>query len=91
MNALSLIVTLIVCFGIYFIPSIVAYLRKQDEKISIFLMNLLLGLTVVGWIVCLIWAMSDSKAAKAKQLNEKKTLGIISEEEYRQKIEKLQK
>ena len=44
----------IVCCLLYFLPSIIAH-RKQ-AFLGIFLVNLLLGWTVIGWIVALIWA-----------------------------------
>ena len=40
--------------GIYFLPSIVA--RGRANAGSIFFLNLILGWTVVVWIVCFIWA-----------------------------------
>lgn len=42
---------------LYFLPSIIA--RKGDSFVSIFLVNLLLGWTFLGWIVSLIWAISS--------------------------------
>ena len=44
----------IVCGLLYFLPSIIGH-RKQAFT-GIFLVNLLLGWTVIGWIVALIWA-----------------------------------
>ena len=41
---------------LYFGPTITAVLRKNPNLISIFLLNLLLGWTWIGWIIALIWA-----------------------------------
>jgi hypothetical protein len=41
---------------VYFIPSMVALIRKKRHKAAIILFNLFLGWTVIGWIVALIWA-----------------------------------
>lgn len=47
---------------VYFIPTIVALSRKKTNRASIFLLNLLLGWTFVGWVVALIWSFStDNK------------------------------
>lgn len=46
----------VVSIGIYFIPTIVAGVREQPNGISIFILNLFLGWTYVGWVVCLVWA-----------------------------------
>jgi len=48
---MALAITIII---IYFLPSILGYKRKN--KMAIFLLNLLLGWTVLGWIIALIWA-----------------------------------
>lgn len=52
----NLLKTLLV-FALYFVPTIVAKNRKHRNYYALFMANLLLGWTVIGWIVCLIWAM----------------------------------
>jgi Superinfection immunity protein len=39
---------------LYFLPSIIAH-NKRDFA-AIFLVNLLFGWTVIGWIIALVWA-----------------------------------
>jgi len=41
---------------LYFIPTVIAAIRQHHNGIPIFLVNILLGWTVVGWIVALIWS-----------------------------------
>ena len=41
----------------YFLPAILG--RNKSNSTSIFLVNLFLGWTAVGWVVALIWALSD--------------------------------
>jgi hypothetical protein len=43
-------------FVMYFLPSIIALARSKRDLLAIFLLNLFLGWTVIGWIVSLIWA-----------------------------------
>jgi len=43
-------------FVFYFLPSIVAFARSKRDRLSIFLLNLFLGWTLIGWIVALVWA-----------------------------------
>jgi Superinfection immunity protein len=43
-------------FVFYFLPSIVALARSKRDLLSIFLLNLFLGWTLIGWIVSLVWA-----------------------------------
>lgn len=53
------IIILLVILPLYFLPSIIA--RKNDSFMGIFLLNLLLGWTFLGWIISLIWAISSTK------------------------------
>ena len=41
---------------VYFLPAIVGFYRKHYRAWAIFALNLLLGWTVVGWIVAMVWA-----------------------------------
>ncbi|HTC55506.1 MAG TPA: superinfection immunity protein [Candidatus Sulfotelmatobacter sp.] len=41
---------------LYFLPSIIALARGKRDTLAIFLLNLFLGWSVVGWIVALVWA-----------------------------------
>ncbi|HKT69026.1 MAG TPA: superinfection immunity protein [Terriglobales bacterium] len=43
-------------FVIYFLPTIVALVRQKRNVVSILLLNLFLGWTLIGWIVALVWA-----------------------------------
>lgn len=43
---------------IHFVPSIIAAHRNHQNKIGIFILNLLLGWTVIGWVAALIWALT---------------------------------
>jgi hypothetical protein len=47
-------------FGaIHFLPTIVALLRHSRHTGAIFLINLFLGWTVIGWVVALVWAATS--------------------------------
>ena len=46
---------------VYFIPSIVAYARGARNFLAIFLLNLFLGWSLLGWVGSLIWALLDEK------------------------------
>lgn len=47
--------------GVYFLPSFVAAGNKHRQSTAIFLLNLLLGWTVLGWIAALIWSAYREK------------------------------
>ena len=40
---------------LYFLPTIIGH--KKQDFVAIFLVNLLLGWTIVGWIITLVWAI----------------------------------
>lgn len=50
------ILLIVLMFAGYFLPSLVAFLRQHKNKLAIFLLNLLLGWTVLGWVVSLVWS-----------------------------------
>jgi T4 superinfection immunity protein len=43
-------------FVIYFLPTIVALVRHKRNTLPVFLLNLFLGWTLIGWIIALVWA-----------------------------------
>tara|TARA_A100001035_G_scaffold157041_1_gene123977 strand:+ start:365 stop:655 length:291 start_codon:yes stop_codon:yes gene_type:complete len=44
--------------GIYFLPDWIAQSRGHPNRGSIFILNLFLGWTFLGWVAALIWANS---------------------------------
>ena len=44
----------VLIFALYFLPTLIAFLRQHKNKLAIFLLNLLLGWTVLGWVVSLV-------------------------------------
>lgn len=59
---------LLILFGIisivYLIPTFIAFARGHRSRYLIFVLNLSLGATLIGWIIALIWAMSLVDAPK---------------------------
>jgi hypothetical protein len=47
---------------LYFVPFIVALLRKTPNVGSVFVINLFLGWTVIGWIIALAMAAGSSQS-----------------------------
>lgn len=58
-NNLVIIIFFTAALVLYFSPSFVAARLKHTRKVSIVLLNFLLGWTVIGWIISLIWAYSE--------------------------------
>jgi len=60
---------------LYFVPSLVATLRRASHSGAIFLLNFILGFTLlilppvivlIAWIAALIWAAADSRQQRPK-------------------------
>ena len=57
----SLIVLILIGIaGVYFIPTIISTIRRTKRDAGIFLLNLLLGWTFIGWVGALVWSISDN-------------------------------
>jgi len=53
---LPAILFLIFVAAVYFLPWIIAYYRRHSNLLALFLLNLFLGWTILGWIAALVWA-----------------------------------
>jgi len=59
MQNLSLfeIMLVVLIFILYFLPFLIVSFRQHKNILAIFLLNLALGWTFLGWIAALIWAV----------------------------------
>jgi Superinfection immunity protein len=48
----------LVSLALYFLPTIIVLARHKKNVLGPILVNVLLGWTVIGWIVALIWALT---------------------------------
>lgn len=93
---------IIIGFLIYFIPAFVA--KGNNNFTTVLIINIFFGWTLLGWVVALILAFSDSrapvvissdtKADKYDQLTKLDALrekGVISTEEFIKEKEKIMK
>jgi len=53
-------------FVLYFLPSIIAMVRSKRDTVSIVLLNLFLGWTLIGWVVALVWAAKVDQPLPAR-------------------------
>lgn len=56
-GAAILIILSSLLFFIYFLPSIIAYRKKQPNFSSILALNILLGWLLIPWVIALVWAL----------------------------------
>lgn len=50
-----------ITYYLYFLPTVIATKKKHSNTTAIFLVNLLLGFTGIGWIVALIFSCVEDK------------------------------
>jgi hypothetical protein len=50
--------------ALYFLPSIIAISRDHRNAGPIFLLNLLLGWTFIGWVVALVWSCTAQERSR---------------------------
>ena len=53
-------VALAIGVALYFLPTLIARSREVVSLGGIFLVNLLFGWTMLGWAVCLVWALAGT-------------------------------
>lgn len=58
---------LIALFGlaalfVYFIPTFIAVRHRHPKRVAIFAVNLLLGVTILGYIAAILWATAPMSA-----------------------------
>lgn len=63
LSGIAGIISIIVGLFVYFIPTIIG-LRKRNAA-AIFMLNLFLGWTFVGWVVALVWAFTVDSEQKS--------------------------
>lgn len=45
----------------YLLPSIIAAKKKKSNMTAIALLNILLGWSLIGWVVALVWANTNDR------------------------------
>jgi len=59
--ALLLLVWLSIGVLVYLLPTTIALLRNHHRKITVFVVNLLLGWTAIIWLVLLFWTIFSDR------------------------------
>jgi hypothetical protein len=59
MEVLINLLLVVIFVTVYFFPSIIAYYKDKRNRGAILALNLLLGFTFIGWVVALVWALTQ--------------------------------
>lgn len=54
----GIVITILIIFEIYFLPTTISFNRDQPNRLAILALNLFLGWTFLGWVVCLVWSLT---------------------------------
>ena len=57
-------VAMVVIVGLiatYFLPTIIALILHRKNTLAIFLLDLFLGWSLIGWVIALVWAVAKEK------------------------------
>ena len=65
MSGIAAIIFLIFALFLYFVSAIIALDRKLLNFGSIFIVNLFLGWTFIGWVGTLAWALAGTAQTKS--------------------------
>lgn len=59
MKAITVIIGILLCLTIYMLPAGIGIIRGRSNAGAIFVLNLFLGWTLIGWVIALVWAVAD--------------------------------
>lgn len=99
-NTIAIIIACVFGFILYIIPMFIALKRKHPQRFPIGCLNIFLGWTFLGWVVCLVWSLSNTKTEvqntsnkyeDLERLQKLKENGTISEEEFETEKQKILK
>lgn len=62
--AFVLFFVLLLSFLAYLIPSFIAFLRGHRHRVLIAILNVLFGWSLVGWLICAIWACTAADSPR---------------------------
>lgn len=68
-QTIYILLVAIIALFIYFIPSVIAGVRHKSNFTAIFILNLFLGWSFIGWVVSLVWALTTDHVPSTIVLN----------------------
>ena len=62
-----ILVLIVVGIALYFLPTFIAHRRHHHQFTSILVLNIFLGWTFIGWVVCLAMSLSSRRTLEVRQ------------------------
>ncbi len=69
MESLAAILVFLFILTVYLIPTIIAFTRGHASKWGIGVLNIVLGWSLVFWVVALIWSLSNKGQSQTTIVN----------------------
>lgn len=69
MESLAAILVLLFVLAVYLIPTIIAFARGHASKWGIGVLNIVLGWSLVFWVIALIWSLSNKGQSQTTIVN----------------------
>lgn len=61
MTPAEILILAVAVLILYFLPSVIAYSNRNPDRNSVFVINLWLGWTIIGWITAFGWARDSRR------------------------------
>ncbi len=83
MAVIRVVIGLILMVSLVLLPSGIALIRRHRNFVPILLLNVLLGITGIGWIAALIWSFTSNVKEKRSVIEVIKALqdGSLAKEQ----------
>jgi hypothetical protein len=59
LEALTVLLLVVVYAAVLFVPTYVAFYRRHEHRLSIGVVNFLLGWTGIGWAAVMVWSLTE--------------------------------
>jgi ABC-type sugar transport system permease subunit len=57
----AVIIVIMGLIATYFLPTIIALILRRKNTLAIFMLDLFLGWSLIGWVIALVWAVAKDK------------------------------
>lgn len=58
MEIIYILLAFILILFLYFLPAFLAFSRNHRNRWVILIVNIVFGVTILGWLIALVWAMN---------------------------------